>query len=208
MNYAYIRVSSKDQKLDRQVSALKKWSEENQVNMDECFADKESGKNFERENYQRLRNIIKNGDLLVIKSIDRLGRNYDMIIQEWSYITKTIGADIVVIDMPLLDTRQKKDNLTGKFVADMVLQILSYVAQTERENTKIRQAEGIRIAREKGVKLGRKETYSEELKTQIRIDYEKGMSYNDLVEKYGCSKAKITVWKNQYSWKKRNHKRK
>lgn len=208
MNYAYIRVSTKDQKLDRQIVALEKWSEENHINMDDCFADKESGKNFDRENYQRLRNTIKKGDLLVIKSIDRLGRNYDMIIQEWTYIVKTVGADIVVIDMPLLDTRTQPNNITSKFVSDIVLAILSYVAQNERENNKIRQAEGIKVAKEKGVKFGRKESYDEDFRTRVRIDYEKGMPYKELVEKYGCSSDKIRVWKNKYNWKERNHKRK
>ena len=208
MNYAYARVSTREQNLDRQVKAIGKWCEENHVNMDDLFTDKESGKNFERENYQRLRSTIKKGDLLVIKSIDRLGRNYDLIIQEWTYIVKTIGADIVIIDMPLLDTRQKKDNLTGRFVADMVLQILSYVAENERKNIKSRQAEGIKIAKEKGIKFGRKETYDMDFITRVKIDWDKGMPYKELAEKHGCSPDRIRIWKNKYGWKERNHKRK
>ncbi len=119
------------------------------------FIDKQSGKDFNRENYQILRNKIKKGDLLIIKSIDRLGRNYKMIIDEWYFITKVVECDVFVIDMPLLDTRTTPQNLVGRFIADIVLQILSFVAETERENIKQRQAEGIRIAKEKGIHMGR-----------------------------------------------------
>ena len=114
-----------------------------------------SGKNFERDNYNKMINNLVAGDVLVIKSIDRLGRNYDMIINEWRKITNELQVDIVVLDMPLLDTRDKEKGLTGKFISDIVLQILSYVAETERNNIKQRQAEGIRIAKEKGKHLGR-----------------------------------------------------
>ena len=119
------------------------------------YVDKQSGKDFERENYKLLKEILKKDDLLIIKSIDRLGRNYHMILEEWSRITKTIGADIKVLDMPLLDTRIEGKNLVGKFISDIVLQVLSFVAENERTNIKQRQAEGIRIAKEKGVKFGR-----------------------------------------------------
>lgn len=136
MIYGYIRVSSRDQKIDRQYEELKKLN----IN-DKCiFIDKESGKDFERKNYKRLIKKLKPNDLLVIKSIDRLGRNYDMIIEEWSKITKKIGANIKVIDMPLLDTSTYTD-LIGKFLSDVVLQILSFVAENERINIKERQAE-------------------------------------------------------------------
>ncbi len=126
--YGYIRVSTKEQNEDRQVDALKVY----EIPSKNVFMDKQSGKDFERPAYQQLIRKLKKGDVLIIKSIDRLGRNYDEIIEQWRVITKQIDADIVVIDMPLLDTRVGKD-LTGKFVADLVLQILSYVAQTERE---------------------------------------------------------------------------
>lgn len=149
MIYGYARVSSTDQNLDRQLEAFGK------VVIDKVFADKMSGKNFDREEYQKMKKVLKIGDTLYIKSIDRLGRNYDMIIDEWREITHNIGADIVVLDMPLLDTRDKEKGLTGKFISDLVLQILSYVAETERNNIKQRQAEGIRIAKEKGIHLGR-----------------------------------------------------
>jgi len=149
--YAYIRVSSKSQCIDRQLDEIYK------LNIPEknIFIDMESGKNFNRINYLRLKKKLRKGDLVIVKSIDRLGRNYQMIIDEWSEITKVIQADIKVLDMPLLDTRVQPDNLVGKFISDIVLQILSFVAENERENIRQRQAEGIRIAKEKGVHLGR-----------------------------------------------------
>lgn len=151
MIYAYIRVSTKQQKIDRQYEEIKEFNVEDK----KIYIDKESGKDFDRTNYQRLIKKLKKDDLLIIKSIDRLGRNYQMILEEWAKITKIIGADIKVIDMPLLDTRIEGKNLVGKFISDIVLQVLSFVAESERNNIKQRQAEGIRIAKEKGVKFGR-----------------------------------------------------
>ena len=151
MIYAYARVSAADQNLARQMDTFLAFG----VPKAHIFCDKQPGKDFERENYLRLLKRLKQADLLVIKSIDRLGRNYDMIIEEWARITKTIGADIVVLDMPLLDTRERSDNLTGKLIADIVLQLLSYVAQKERENIRARQKEGIAAARRRGVRFGR-----------------------------------------------------
>ena len=201
MIYAYIRISSSDQNLDRQYEAIKKWEKENNLVVDEIFEDKQSGKNFERENYQKMKSLLKEGDLIVVKSIDRLGRNYDMIIEEWANITKNIKSDIVVMDMPLLDTREKNDNLTGKLISDIVLQLLSYVAQIERENIKQRQAEGIKIAKEKGVHFGRKAKYDDEFIEKIKVDYLRKIPLDELVEKYGCSKDRIVVWARKGKWK-------
>ena len=153
MIYAYGRVSAADQNLNRQIDSFIQFG----VEVQQIYTDKKSGKDFERENYRRLKNLLKSGDLLVVKSIDRLGRSYDMIIDEWSDITRRIGADIFVMDMPLLDTRTNHENLTGKFISDLVLQILSYVAQKERENIKVRQREGIAAAKRRGVRFGRPE---------------------------------------------------
>lgn len=151
MIYAYIRVSTKHQNIDRQFEEIKVLDTDDKY----IYIDKESGKDFNRNNYQKLIKKLKKDDLLIIKSIDRLGRNYHMILEEWARITKTIGADIKVLDMPLLDTRIEGKNLVGKFISDIVLQVLSFVAENERINIKQRQAEGIRIAKEKGVKFGR-----------------------------------------------------
>lgn len=151
MNYGYARVSSKEQNLDRQLLALKDFGI-----ADKCiYVDRKSGKNFDRPGYKRVVRRLKPHDVLVIGSIDRLGRNYDEILTQWRHITKEKAADIVVLDMPLLDTRQKGKDLTGTFIADLVLQILSYVAQTEREYIRKRQAEGIAAAKQRGVKFGR-----------------------------------------------------
>lgn len=149
--YGYVRVSTKDQCEDRQMLALREFP----VAERDIYMDKLSGKDFNRPQYQKLMRRLKPHDVLVVKSIDRLGRNYDEILEQWRIITKSRGADIVVLDMPLLDTRQTGRDLTGTFVADLVLQILSYVAQTERENIRQRQREGIEAARLRGVKFGR-----------------------------------------------------
>lgn len=149
--YGYIRVSTKEQCEDRQTLALLAFP----VPRSNIYMDKLSGKDFNRPQYQKLLRKLKPGDALVLKSIDRLGRNYEEILEQWRYITKEKRADIVVLDMPLLDTRQTGRDLTGVFVADLVLQILSYVAQTERENIRQRQKEGIAAAKLRGVRFGR-----------------------------------------------------
>ena len=153
--YGYIRVSTKDQNVDRQFLALREFP----VKEKNMFIDKLSGKDFQRPAYQQMVSTLKEKDLLVIKSIDRLGRNYNEILEQWRILTKVILADIVVLDMPLLDTRAKGNDLTGTFIADLVLQILSYVAQTERESIKKRQMEGIAAAKYRGVKWPALQTY-------------------------------------------------
>lgn len=150
MIYAYIRVSTKDQNLDRQWEAIKG------LDVDEVFADKQSGKDFDRPEYRKMLEKLKKDDLLYVKSIDRLGRNYEEIQNQWRLLTKEKGIDIVVLDMPLLDTRRGKD-LVGTFLSDIVLQVLSFVAENERVNIKQRQKEGIAAAKAKGVKFGRPE---------------------------------------------------
>ena len=150
--YAYARVSSMDQNEGRQMIAL----HEAAVLERNIFMDKQSGKDFDRPNYKKLVKKLKAGDLLYVLSIDRLGRNYEEIQTQWRILTKEIGIDICVLDMPLLDTRNGKD-LMGTFIADLVLQILSFVAQSERENIRKRQAEGIAAAKAKGIKFGRPE---------------------------------------------------
>lgn len=148
--YGYIRVSSRDQNEDRQLIALK----EAGVPEENIYLDKKSGKDFNRPQYKKLIRKLKKDDLLYIKSIDRLARNYEEIQQQWRLLTKEKGVDIVVLDMPLLDTRRGKD-LMGTFLADIVLQVLSFVAESERTNIRQRQAEGIAAAKEKGVQFGR-----------------------------------------------------
>ena len=148
--YGYIRVSSKDQKEDRQQIALKEVG----VELQNIYVDKQSGKDFNRPQYKKMLRKLKKDDLLYIKSIDRLGRNYEEILQQWRILTKEKGVDIVVLDMPLLDTRRGKD-LMGTFLSDIVLQVLSFVAENERTNIKQRQVEGIAAAKAQGIKFGR-----------------------------------------------------
>ena len=151
MTYGYVRVSARDQNEARQMIAMRDYGVR-----DECvFTDKQSGKDFNRPEYRRMIARLNRGDVVVIKSIDRLGRNYDEILDQWRFIVKEKGCDVVVLDMPLLNTTQKDANgLMGKVIADIVLQLLSYVAQTEREFTKQRQAEGIAAAKARGIRFG------------------------------------------------------
>ena len=149
--FGYVRVSSKEQKEDRQLNAFKDYG----INERDIYIDKQSGKDFDREQYIILKKVLRQNDLLVIKSIDRLGRDYKGIMEEWQFLTKDIGCDIVVLDMELLDTRNNKD-LLGTFISDLVLQILSYVSEQERTYIRQRQTEGIANARSKGIKFGRK----------------------------------------------------
>jgi len=167
--YGYVRVSSVDQNEDRQMIAMR----ERQVPENHIYMDKQSGKDFDRPQYLRMTEKLKKGDLLYILSIDRLGRNYEEIQRQWRFLTKEIGIDICVIDMPLLDTRNGKD-LMGTFIADLVLQILSFVAQNERENIKKRQAQGIAAARARGVHLGRPVKQPPENFPEIVKAWEKG----------------------------------
>lgn len=150
-SYGYVRVSTKQQKVDRQVAAMEKIGLEKKS----IIIDKISGVSFERPRYIRMIKKLKAGDILFIKSIDRLGRDYNEIIEQWHFLVKEKKIDIVVLDFPLLDTRTNSNGITGKFLSDMVLQILSYVAQIEKENIYQRQMEGIREAKKKGVRLGR-----------------------------------------------------
>ena len=151
MEYGYIRVSTREQNEQRQLIAMQEFG----ISENRIYMDKQSGKDFERKNYKKMVRKLKKDDTLVVKSIDRLGRNYEEILGQWRIITKEKQAAIVVLDMPLLDTRQNRD-LTGTLIADIVLQLLSYVAQTEREFIRQRQAEGIAVAKQNGVKFGRK----------------------------------------------------
>lgn len=148
--YGYVRVSTKEQNEERQLIALREF----QIPPKKIYIDKLSGKDFNRSQYKRLLKKLREGDVLVVKSIDRLGRNYVEILEQWRVVTKEKQADIVVLDMPLLDTRRNRD-LTGTLIADIVLQLLSYVAQAERENIRQRQAEGIAAAKARGVRFGR-----------------------------------------------------
>lgn len=184
MKYGYARVSSKDQNESRQIENLTNHG----VDVENIYIDKQSGKDFERPEYKKLLETVKEGDVIYIHSIDRLGRNYDEIIKNWQIITKDIKADIVVLDMPLLDTTVENSNLTGRFIADLVLQILSYVAETERANIRKRQQEGIDIA----VKAGkfRKKDYDLDRLYELKADVDnKIITVKEACEELGISKV-------------------
>ncbi|MCX4362632.1 MAG: recombinase family protein [Clostridia bacterium] len=179
MQYGYARVSASDQNLGRQIEEFLKFG----IEKNKIFCDKKSGKNFDRKEYTRLIRRLRAGDLLVVKSIDRLGRNYDMIIAEWKKITSKIGADILVLDMPLLDTRDKADNLIGKFISDIVLQLLSFVAENERINIRTRQAEGIALAKQRGICFGRpKKKYTDMFVEVTELYSEKKIVLSDALD--------------------------
>lgn len=167
MTYGYARVSSKEQNLDRQLNALLEFG----VPKNSIFADKASGKDFNRDSYISLMKKLRADDVVIIKSIDRLGRNYEEILNEWRSITKVKKAAIVVLDMPLLDTRKKPDGLTSVLIADIVLQLLSYVAQVERENIRQRQKEGIAAAQSRGIRFGRPKKKRPAMYAQTKESY-------------------------------------
>lgn len=200
--YGYIRVSSTDQNEDRQLIALR----EKKVPPKNIYTDKQSGKDFDRPQYKRMVGKLRRGDLLVILSIDRLGRNYEEIQRQWRILTKEIGVDIYVIDMPLLDTRSGKD-LMGTFIADLVLQILSFVAQSERENIRKRQAQGIAAAKAKGVKFGRPEiTLPEDFGEIINDWEEKRISFDDALIR--CEMSEATFYRKLKAFRLVNEKQK
>lgn len=183
--YGYVRVSSTDQNEERQMIALRNAA----VPEKNIFMDKQSGKDFERPHYKKLVRKLRAGDLLYIPSIDRLGRNYEEIQRQWRILTKEVGIDICVLDMPLLDTRSGKD-LMGTFIADLVLQILSFVAQSERENIKKRQAEGIAAAKAKGIKFGRPEKeVPDDFSKIVKAWEQKRLSFSEALKKCNMSEA-------------------
>jgi DNA invertase Pin-like site-specific DNA recombinase len=189
--YGYVRVSSREQHADRQLVAMEEFG----VEGGNIFLDKQSGKDFHRAAYRRLLKKLKPGDTLVIKSIDRLGRDYGEILEQWRVITKEKQAAIVVLDIPLLDTRQKERDLTGTFIADLVLQILSYVAQTEREFIRQRQAEGISAAKARGVKFGRPALERPEGFQEVRAAWERGeISAREAGRRLGVSHMMFLAW--------------
>ena len=189
--YGYVRVSTKEQNEDRQLIALQAFP----VSERNIYMDKLSGKDFNRPQYRKLLKKFRPGDLLVIKSIDRLGRNYEEILLQWRIITKEKQVDVVVLDMPLLDTRKSGNDLTGTFVADLVLQILSYVAQTEREMIRKRQAEGIAAAKARGVKFGRRPLPLPESYEDVRQKWESGqLSARAAAIALGVSHSTFLKW--------------
>lgn len=183
--YGYVRVSTKEQNVDRQVVAMQKLG----IRVENIFIDKQSGKDFNRIGYKRLLRKIKTGDVLYVKSIDRLGRNYEEIIEQWKYLTKKRKIDIVIIDMPLLDTRYAKD-LLGTFISDLVLNVMSFSAELQRTLIKESQEDGIAVAKEKGVKFGRPVIMELDEFRKIYMSYAfRGYDKKSIKEKMGFTKS-------------------
>lgn len=183
--YGYVRVSSMEQNEGRQMIALNQAG----IAAGNIFMDKQSGKDFHRTNYEKMVTLLQNGDLLYIMSIDRLGRNYAEIQNQWRILTKEIGIDICVLDMPLLDTRNGKD-LMGTFIADLVLQILSFVAENERENIRKRQEQGIAAAKKRGIRFGRPKTHIPDNFGEIVHKWESGqIKFGDAIQECNMSQA-------------------
>ncbi len=183
--YGYVRVSSMEQNEGRQMIALNQAG----IAAGNIFMDKQSGKDFHRTNYKKMVSLLQNGDLLYIMSIDRLGRNYAEIQNQWRILTKEIGIDICVLDMPLLDTRNGKD-LMGTFIADLVLQILSFVAENERENIRKRQEQGIAAAKKRGIRFGRPKTHIPDNFGEIVHKWESGqIKFGDAIQECNMSQA-------------------
>lgn len=193
MEYGYVRVSTREQNERRQLVALREFGIEN----GRIYMDKQSGKNFERMQYGLLLHELKCGDTLVIKSIDRLGRNYEEILEQWRILTKEKRVGIVVLDMPLLNTHQNKD-LTGTLIADIVLQLLSYVAQTEREFIHQRQAEGIAAAKQQGVKFGRRPMERPKKYKKLKEQWKQGeISARNAAGQLGVTHRTFLLWVNE-----------
>ena len=199
MRYGYVRVSTKEQNIDRQMSAL---SIEN-IPKQHIFIDRASGKDFDRVEYKKLLAILQEGDDLIIKSIDRLGRNYEDILEQWQFITKVKKVHIMVLDFPLLNTRNNTDTITGKLISDLVLQVLSYVSQMEREQIKQRQMEGIREAKKRGKRFGRPQIKIPNEFLEIAERYNQNMlTIREGAKILGVSKSTFHNWlKNQKSCK-------
>ena len=200
-DYGYVRVSTAEQNEDRQLIAMSDAG----VPRENIFTDKQSGKDFDRPAYKKLMRKLKPGDVVYFKSIDRMGRNYKDVIEQWRIITKNKGADVVVLDMPILDTRQQK-NLIGTLISDIVLQLLSYVSETERINIRQRQAEGIAAAKKRGVRFGRPpKEMPPDFEEIIRRWEKKELTMTEITEQYGMSQSTFYKLKREFEirWKRR-----
>lgn len=198
--YGYARVSTRDQNINRQIDALERFP----LDRSSIFVDYYTGADFDRPQYRALMGRVRPGDVLVVKSIDRLGRNYTEILEQWDRLTRSYGVQMVVLDMPLLDTRQTAHDLTGMFIADVVLQLLSYVAQVERENIRQRQAEGIASARARGVRFGRPSKPRPEAYGEIkRMVEERRLTHAQAADRLSVCRTTFEKWLREDSGERR-----
>lgn len=195
--YSYCRVSTLQQDLARQEEAVKRYCQEHSIVLDREFADKISGKTFERKEYQELKNIVKKDDVLIIKELDRFGRSMELIKEEWNYFM-SLGVRIIVIDMPLISSDlEGKKTLDMKFISSLVFEVLCYTAEKEREKLSQRTKEALAVKKAQGVRLGRPNIYSNELIDNVINDYLNGMKIKDICSKYNVSKDRVMVWKRE-----------
>ena len=195
--YSYVRISTERQEFIRQEEAIKKFCLENEIKIDREFSDIISGKTFERKAYQEMRELVQKDDVIIIKELDRFGRSMDEIKNQWNYFMSK-GVRIIVIDMPLISSDLKGNKtLDMKFIANLVFEVLFYSAEKEREKLSQRTKEALAVKKSQGVKLGRKNTYSEELINQVLEDFKNGMKIIDISNKYNVSKDRINVWKRE-----------
>ena len=196
--YSYCRVSTQQQSLERQEEAVKKYCQENDIQVDREFNDKISGKTFERKEYLEMKNLVEKDDVIIIKELDRFGRSMDLIKEEWNYFMSK-GVRIIVIDMPLISSDLKGNKtLDMKFIANLVFEVLCYSAEKEREKLSQRTKEALAVKKSNGVRLGRPDTYSKELIDKVMKDKSNGMKIKDLTIKYNVSRDRIVVWSREY----------
>lgn len=202
--YSYCRVSTQQQSLERQEEAVKKYCQENDIKLDREFSDKISGKTFERIEYQQMKDLVQKDDVIIVKELDRFGRSMDLIKDEWNYFMSK-GVRIIVIDMPLISSDLKGNKtLDMKFISNLVFEVLCYSAEKEREKLSQRTKEALAVKKANGVKLGRPNTYSQELIDNVLNDYSNGVRIEEIMQKYGVSKDRIFVWRRQYNVAKRS----
>ena len=193
--YSYIRVSTERQEFSRQEEAIKKYCQENNITLDREFSDKISGKTFDRKEYQEMRELVQKDDVIIIKELDRLGRDMDLIKDEWNYFMSK-GVKMIIVDMPLISSDLSgKKTLDMRFISNLVFEVLCYCSQKEREKLSQRTKEALAVKKAQGVKLGRKQTYSDEFVAQVMDDYVKGMKIEDISKKYNVSMDRIMVWR-------------
>ena len=202
--YSYCRVSTQYQSLDRQEEAVKRYCKENNITLDREFADKISGKTFERKEYQELKNIIKKDDVLIIKELDRFGRSMELIKEEWNYFM-SLGVRIIVIDMPLISSDLSgKKTLDMQFISNLVFEVLCYSAEKEREKLSQRTKEALAVKKSQGIKLGAPSKYDEDLIQKVLYEYQLGTKLSDITTKYGVSMSRIRDWRIKYGVDKKN----
>lgn len=195
--YSYIRVSTERQEFGRQEEAIKKYCQENNIKLDREFSDKISGKTFDRKEYQEMRELVQKDDVIIIKELDRLGRDMDLIKDEWNYFMSK-GVKMIIVDMPLISSDLKgSKTLDMKFIANLVFEVLCYCSQKEREKLSQRTKEALAVKKAQGVKLGRPNTYSEELIDSAMEDFKNGMKIREIAVKYDVSMDRVAVWKRE-----------